>query len=552
MSDITQVLVRYENRIVGQCSQDELLNLIQIKIDDEIQSIPPIWIDLFFYFLKSEPESFFDLDIQNLVYSELNKLYKSNSQKFVEGVLSGLKYFFQGLRSYLELTDIIREIEPIDYLPEVKTRLYRIPIYSQILESILANLFRFIRDIIGSTKTKDYTNQMNLGNLRDILSPNGFEELFRFVDIDIRNAINHGGVIVSPWDVTFIYTSSKKKDLQEEKTWTIRDPIGESAYSLLGAGKPHFDDYIEGSFDDAGGIIVGFLRFFSKYPEIIQDNFKSIQKDEYLTREYLCRYLSYPGCDCSYIDTGIIAGSSQLNLHFFVLESSHDELEKHSLEAAIIASEWIPYYKKYMIGYRHLRMPPGAIIFNKDELELILQNKVLPKTVMENIKSRGRFMLIFKASDEKIDLEEIKNFRYPIINGENWKIREIEDASNKEHKRFRANLYIQNFNKKEDVIKIVESALSNLKDAKNPPSPEMKIKHGSMPADAIYLKVYSKQSRRKHRIISSKNQNFLCLVESHCERCPQLRNGGIPKHIWDELEKEEYNNMKFAWNPNIR
>lgn len=76
--------------------------------------------------------------------------------------------------------------------------------------------------------------------------------------------------------------------------------------------------------------------------------------------------------------------------------------------------------------------------------------------------------------------------------------------------------------------------------------------HNTLPADAIYLKVYSKQSRRKHRIISSKNPNFLCLVESHCKRCPQLRNGGIPKHIWDELEKEEYNNVKFAWNPNIR
>ena len=84
------------------------------------------------------------------------------------------------------------------------------------------------------------------------------------------------------------------------------------------------------------------------------------------------------------------------------------------------------------------------------------------------------------------------------------------------------------------------------------PNYTFKIKYGSIEADAVYLHVFRKRSRRKNRVISSENPNFICLVESHCESCPQLKNGGIPKYIWDELEKEEYNNIEFAWNPNVR
>ena len=381
------------------------------------------------------------------------------------------------------------------------------------------------------------------------MSANGFENLFRFVDIDVRNAISHGRVIVSPWDVLFIYTQGKTKQ-EREKTWTVRDRFGETAYALLGAGKPHFDDFIMGSFDDAGGIIVGFLRFFSRHPEVIEKNLEDIQSDEYLSREYLCRFFSFPGCICSSIDTGI-TGSSQLNLHFFVSESDHGQLQQQALEVAIIASGWISNYQRYRVCYRHLRMPPGTIRFNKDELDAILNNQILPKDVMKEVMSRGDFMLPFKASDEEIDLEAVKRFRYPLIDGDKWKLREIEDVSNEENKRFRANLYIQHWETKSDIIRAVNSAIHDLKFIENPPSPAMKIKHGQIPADAIYLYAFKKRLRRKNRAISLNNPNFICLVEWHSDNCPAIKNGGIPKNIWDKLDTQKHDNILFSWNHNF-
>ena len=122
----------YTKRFYKICSEEELLKLIQTEVDAEINAISPLWVDLFYYFSKSEPESLFNRDIQELVYQKLAGMYNSKPDELIMGVLSGLRYFFQGVRSYLEIADIIREIEPIDQLPEIKTRLYRIPIYTQI------------------------------------------------------------------------------------------------------------------------------------------------------------------------------------------------------------------------------------------------------------------------------------------------------------------------------------------------------------------------------------------------------------------------------------
>ena len=148
----------YSKRMYTTCSEEELLRLVHTDINGEIGAIPPLWADLIYYFSKSEPENLFNRDIQDLVYQKLTDMYNSKPNEFNIGVLSGLKYWFQGVRSYLEISNIIREIEPIDQLPEVKTRLYRIPTYTQILESTLSNLFRSIRVIIGAFLERDYSN----------------------------------------------------------------------------------------------------------------------------------------------------------------------------------------------------------------------------------------------------------------------------------------------------------------------------------------------------------------------------------------------------------
>src|SRR5699024_12470217 len=76
-----------------------------------------------------------------------------------------------------------------------KTRLYRIPTYISIVEGCLSNLFRVITLLLDQTTTKDYKTQNKLSPLCTVLKNNDFELLVRDVDVDVRHAINHGGVV---------------------------------------------------------------------------------------------------------------------------------------------------------------------------------------------------------------------------------------------------------------------------------------------------------------------------------------------------------------------
>ena len=61
---------------------------------------------------------------------------------------------------------------------------------------------------------------------------------------------------------------------------------------------------------------------------------------------------------------------------------------------------------------------------------------------MKNVIKRGD-LLLFKANYEDIDLESIKRYRYPLIDGKNWKLREIKDEYEED---------IENLEKKEKAI----------------------------------------------------------------------------------------------------
>lgn len=540
----------YQKRIDEAVNNAKLLKETQLEIDKEIKKIPAHWADLFFQFLYFEPEAMWDRKVAEIVFKKLEKFLNVDRKLFATGLLSAIEYWFRALEAFNGLAETVREIGPIDYLPEIKTRLYRIPTYSQLLEAVLANLFRTIRDLAGAVERKDFAPQTTLANLRDLLVPKGFGDLFRWVDVDVRNAINHGGILVSPWDVTFIYFAGAHHDYKEKK-WTTRDPIGEVVYSMLGARKPHFDDYIEGAFDAASGIFIGFLRFFTKHPEIISELKDKTKMEDSLSFKWLARFLSYPGASCIHIDTGIAGASPQLNLHFLTTEAEHGKLHRHALEIALIAREWSKNFNQYMVGFQHPRMMPGIARFKAEELDAVLEGQLSPVIVMKQVIERGDAQLLFEASDEEIDLEAVRRFQFPLLGGEGWKVREIVDVSNPDHKRIRANIYIRNAKFRRAIMKVVRSALIQLKQVENPPQPTIRIKHGTMPASAVYLQAFRNQRRRRDRIITPENSNFLAIIEWHDAPTPDLKHGGIPESIWERLDKEIDGEILYAWNPNL-
>lgn len=98
--------------------------------------------------------------------------------------------------------------------------------------------------------------------------------------------------------------------------------------------------------------------------------------------------------------------------------------------------------------------------------------------------------LVFDASEEDVNINETKYFYFPNFSSEGMRINRIVDASQPDRKRLRAHLYLGQVDSREEILAKIEKAIDWLKTIKNPPCPEFKHKHGSMPADTLYINVY--------------------------------------------------------------
>ena len=108
------------------------------------------------------------------------------------------------------------------------------------------NLFRFILLIIDQVTHKDFASQKNLGPICETLQSKNFNILVKDIDINIRNAINHGGVVFKVAEgstniIEFIY---------DEKRQSTVLPLNVNA----------FDNLINNVYDTASGVLLPYLK----------------------------------------------------------------------------------------------------------------------------------------------------------------------------------------------------------------------------------------------------------------------------------------------------
>lgn len=70
-----------------------------------------------------------------------------------------------------------------------------LPLYNSLVEGVVSNLYKFLRNLLNTIDDKDLLSQNNLGPLVNLLNSKGCTILTKEIDVDIRNAINHGELI---------------------------------------------------------------------------------------------------------------------------------------------------------------------------------------------------------------------------------------------------------------------------------------------------------------------------------------------------------------------
>ena len=293
----------FRERFRNLDESEKILKQINERLDKSTETVNPEILYPIYYILNTDPCYYWNDSIRKNTLSNLENLNINNSNTIVINN-DILNHFFIGYNSYIELSKVIQDLSPINYSNVIKNRMYRIPTYVSIVEGCLTNLLRVIILILDQTTEKDLSAQKKLKPICDALVSKGFEEIIKYIDVDIRNAINHGGILFKEDGkrIEFNYTKGGKVLSKELLDY-------------------EFDKLIDNVFDTASGLLLALCQFINNNINLI-----NIDKYEnnYVSSNLLCMELSIPSIICKCINESI--DSSQLNVHIHIKNTDVDFL----------------------------------------------------------------------------------------------------------------------------------------------------------------------------------------------------------------------------------
>ncbi|WP_042360486.1 hypothetical protein [Geomicrobium sp. JCM 19055] len=178
------------------------------------------------------------------------------------------------------------------------------------------------------------------------------------VDVDIRNAINHGSVIISESSVTFRFVKDKTIKSKNLTYYT-------------------FNEIIENVYDTCSAILLGVVEF-------IDNNYESIvNNDSKVIAFHLTELeLSLPGFVCRGLDDESI-NHTQLNINIETENTDRNYLLQSSIEVAMLVYNQYPNYEKYLINFHNERIVLTFVRFNKQEIEDMLRGDLAFDTCLK-------------------------------------------------------------------------------------------------------------------------------------------------------------------------
>lgn len=512
-----------QSKYYGLIDKDKILREVQEKIDPTITVLDNMFSYMFNKMLITEPCIYWD----KIVYEHTKHQLESNIAlaSTIEVNEKTFEYFLMGLNSYNQITESIQDLHDFNIDDEIKTRLYYLPIYTSILEGCISNFLRVFAAIIGQTCGKDYTNQHTLGSLIQIMNANGYTEITNNLDVNVRNAINHGK------------TQLKRQAISSKLCFYY---VEQNIAKVMEINLYEFESMIEKLYDTASALLLVLIRLFNANKNYLKID---MSKNEYIQFSIFAMELSIPGVYCRSIsDTG---NDKQINIEFEIDNADRTFIAQTVSLLSIIVYKKYNQYQQYMFHFSNPRMQGGWIRYKNQELLDVYNNDDNFATALEKVIARKDFVY-FEPSSEKVDLNDVKYFCFPNYSSGKFKINRIADASLPDRKRLKACLYIGDETDKEEILQIILEAIAWLKTVKNPPSPTLPHKYGDTEADSLYINVY-RRNERKSRELYSNNENFVCFVDYNYNGETTLKNGGLPQNIWNSFYHEKIDKIQIAW-----
>ena len=501
-----------------------LLLDVQSSFSSSITEIKPVFVALIDKLQNASPSKYWNQKTAHQVFDKLESCLSPGIPTFSFNE-EAIEYFLMGYNAYEQLSETWAEIHDFNISPEIKTRLYRLPLYTSIVEGCLSNLLRFLAIPLSKCAGKDYTVQSKLNPLLDMAQSNGLNEIADHVDVNIRNAINHGRVSIQKeggFDHLVFYYMENHQSRKTEL------PLCE------------FDQQIDEAYDMVSGVILGIALFMNQHISLLDVD---ETKKGYVPFSLFAMELSTPVNRC--VGISDVPNDEQINVDMHISDcKDRGHLVQLAITLSILVYTRYQNYKKYYISFSHPGMLTGWMRFTQAQIIKMITKKTALDDIAKQVLNNDS--LFFPPSEEEIDPSKYKYYCFPNYTKDGITINEVADCSLPDRKRLKAHMFIGDITDKEEILRKIDTAIEWLKTVKNPPSPKYPQKNGNMPADSIYLNVY-KYDERKNKELLPKNENFVCFVDYNQSGTTTLKDGGILPSIWNRLYHETINLLQIAW-----
>ena len=519
MQDLAKSLLFF-NCACGLKDIDSDLKKIKRRFDIKTD-IPISLIGLFYEFWNSNPQYYWKRDVAKEVELILDKHLQNDFNTFLNGLEKSSIEFFESIRAFENITSTVTEIRNTAFEEGYKTKLLRNPLFSQICEDFLMNEYRLLKNIMNEYSEKDYSGLNTLGKVIPCLKKFGFEKATS-IDSDLRNAVNHGNVFVQGNKIN--YRFGKSANEYENKEITIWE----------------YDRLIDESYDIACGILVGFLKILSKYPNLILNHNLS---EENAFEWFRLTYRS-PKVTILYF-TKVGGALTQLSIHIKTTIENKNSLFFALIELARGAYLRFPNYDCYFVGYEHNRSISGFIQVKR---ELFISTNDIG-IIGQAIVDSGAILLT-DILDANRNENAYKFHIFPKIKSEYFEVLNIKDISIENYKRIKADVILSKNHSKSNVRQIIENVIKQLTKLYTPQNPYYDTKYGDLDCDIVFINVFAHNDDRNKFNLFPNNESFVCLAHFYnTSDCPRLEHGGVMESLWQVYKKEKMNKIEIAWNP---
>ncbi|MBE7150854.1 hypothetical protein FUT12_25685 [Bacillus mycoides] len=536
---LENVILGYKQFFEKEIPNEEMLALINEKLELNLNELPYLWSPIIYQHIFEGEKIYWNREVMNLTYDKMNEIQNSTKekQKFDAALAGALEHFFISLSAFNDIVKNIKLNKELGMLPQIEFRMFYIPVYNSLVEGCWTNLLKFWRDLLNLVDAKDLLPQSKLNSLVEMVNKRGLEELTKDIDVDIRNAINHGGIHIID-DQTAIFQYSKGRDgvqTKQEKVYKFKRKI----FNLI---------------DLASSTYVGILKFLSEE----KFDFKSLAP--YLENEFVYDSLvklevsSYYK-SCVYIDKSqtIDTKSNQLNLSFYTDEMYLDEKLTFSIFTFLKLHLFYPTIDRFFITFKSERCLLSFIIADSVDLKMFYTGELESLEILTKKIIQKNTPMLHNPYLEEIDVNEAKKKFYSDIKTEKYEITDIKDISMEDRKRFKATVYVKGAYRKNHIKQITNEVVKEIKNLKNTPDLKHKIKFGEMPADLVTLTLYQIKARdgRREKYQMSSNTNFIATVQYFSESKYKLPHIELKDKIWNDLKFRTEGNIEYGWNPNF-